>query len=153
MIGVNNPQSQVIKGFVEKRVAQIEKTDLDIFTEYAQRDNYGKALSNATKLWLLSGEYDRVRKPGWAGFFSKLLREYSMDEAGAANVVKDLKTAITGKISEVSILDVEAIPDVAARSWKIGVTALDEGTQISTNATRDGFTTISADPNVVSPEQ
>lgn len=93
---------------------------------------YRDALLNVTKLWLLSGKYDRVRKPDWAGFFDDRLRRYPMNEAGARKVEEDLLEAISGKIKEVFISDCIATPNLVERSWDVSVTSTDTTTQTST---------------------
>lgn len=148
MIGTNNAHAQIIKNFVEKRVEQIEKADIDIFSSDLKRDSYAAALLNTTKLWLLSGPYDRVRKPDWAGFFSKLLREYEMTDEGAAKVEKDLRAAVSGKITDVTIVDVKARPNPAGRSWDVNFSAYDSTTGIMSDPIKDNdFVTISENPH------
>lgn len=98
-------------------------------------DSYRDALLNVTKLWLLSSQYDRVRRPDWAGFFDTRLRSYQMSDAGAAEVEQDLKKAIQNKISGVYISEVKATPNLAERGWSVDVVSTDVNTQISTSTT------------------
>lgn len=96
------------------------------------QNSYRDALLNVTKLWLLSGKYDRVRQPHWAGFFDDRLRRYPMNEEGARAVEKDLLQAIHGKIHEVLISDCVAKPNLVERSWDVALTSTDTTTQTST---------------------
>lgn len=96
------------------------------------QDSYRDALLNVTKLWLLSSKYDRVRRPDWAGFFDNHLRSYQMSEQGAEEVVKDLQSAIAGKISGVLISDCKATPKLKERAWEVELTSTDLSTQMST---------------------
>lgn len=95
-------------------------------------DSYRDSLLNVTKLWLLSGKYDRVRRPDWAGFFDDRLRRYPMNEEGARQVEKELMQAIATKIEDVLITDCKATPKLADRSWEVSVTSTDYKTQVST---------------------
>lgn len=115
-------------------------------------DSYRDALLNVTKLWLLSSRYDRVRRPDWAGFFDKRLRQYTMDDDGAKKVQQDLQAAISAKIPEVLITDCIAKPILKDRSWEVSVTSTDTTTQISTMnmSEKEKSVTISIDSENVS---
>lgn len=115
-------------------------------------DTYRDALLNVTKLWLLSRKYDRVRNPGWAGFFDNQLREYEMSEKGAKQVEEDLLKQISGKISDVYISDIKATPHLESRSWDVSVVSTDTETQISTTNMKEKelMRTISIDDDKVS---
>lgn len=96
------------------------------------QDTYRDALLNVTKLWLLSGKYDRVRRPEWAGFFEDRLRRYPMTAEGAEQVQSDLLQEIRGKIKDVIITDCVATPNLLEKSWEVAVTSTDTVTQTST---------------------
>lgn len=96
------------------------------------QDTYQDALLNVAKLWLLSGKYDRVRHPDWAGFFDNHLRGYQMNDEGAKKVQEDLSQQIAAKIKDVLISGVEATPLPAERAWEVYVTATDMQTKLST---------------------
>ena len=116
------------------------------------QDTYRDALLNVTKLWLLSGKYDRVRHPEWAGFFEDRLRRYPMSAEGAEQVQNDLLAAIGGKIKDVIISDCVATPNPVDKSWDVAVTSTDTRTQTSTlSMSRDQKTvTINIDEDNVS---
>ena len=106
--------------------------------------DYRKALLNVTKLWLLSRSYDRIRKPDWAGFFDRLLREYPMNDAGAESIEHRLLEELQEKIPNVVISSVKAVPDLANKGWNVSVKAFDSETNITTefDDTGDTFVTI-----------
>lgn len=99
--------------------------------------DYREALLNVTKLWLLSSKYDRVRNPGWAGFFDDRLRGYPMDEAGAAKASDDLMYAINQKIEDVIITEATCKPLPVERAWDVNVVSTDTQTQLSLQATKN----------------
>lgn len=116
------------------------------------QDTYRDALLNVTKLWLLSGKYDRVRRPDWAGFFEDRLRRYPMNAEGAVQVQNDLLKEIRGKIKDVIISECIATPNLVDRSWDVAVTSTDTVTQTSTlnmNKTQKSVT-INVDEDNVS---
>lgn len=120
--------------------------------------SYRPALLNVVRLWLLSRKNDRIRHPGWAGFFDNRLGEYSMDANGAASIAKDLKAAIIDKIENVYISDVSATPLVTQRGWDVQVTSVDTETLITTGAYESAkkdthFIVSKDDENVVSVKE
>lgn len=134
MLG-RNRQGQVLSDFVNEKVEGIKKVDINIFKDDFVQDSYGTALLNVTKLWLLSSRWDRVRRPDWAGFFDKRLREYKMNDEGAKKVEADLKNAIRNKIPDVVITNVEAVPKLTERGWEVGVDAVDTSTDVTASMT------------------
>lgn len=105
-------------------------------------DTYRDALLNVTKLWLLSGKFDRVRKPNWAGFFDDLLRRYPMTDNGAEQVVEDLRAAIINKVQDIYISDCKAVPNLKDRSWSVSVSSTDTSTQLTTDNLPDSDKTV-----------
>lgn len=115
---------------------QLAKVRKDIKSQISLPvDSYRDALLNVTKLWLLSGRYDRVRHPNWAGFFDDRLRRYPMNEQGANKIKTDLAEAIKSKIEGIYIDEIEAVPDPVSKSWKVSLASTDLTTQISSNET------------------
>lgn len=143
MIGSNNNRAIYLNRFLEKKVEDIKKVDIDIFDENFKVDSYRDSLLNVTKLWLLSGKYDRIRQPDWAGFFDDRLRNYSMNSEGAQKVQDDLLAEINEKIPDVAITEVIAEPHLEDRGWSVSVTAIDSQTKIITSAKNDKKATIS----------
>lgn len=130
MIGKRS--SLALTTFVEDKVEDIKKVDIDIWSPTLKQDTYREALLNTTKLWLLSRSYDRVRKPNWAGFFDGLLREYPMNSEGAAAVERDLLAAIEDKIPDIVITEVKATPDLVNKGWYVYVKSIDTDTNLTT---------------------
>lgn len=143
MIGNSNNRAVYLNRFLEKKVEEIKKVDIDIFDEDFKVDSYRDSLLNVTKLWLLSGKYDRIRQPDWAGFFDDRLRSYPMNSEGVQKVQEDLLNEIGEKIPDVVITEVIAEPHLEDRGWSISVTAIDSQTKIATNAREDKKATIS----------
>lgn len=143
MIGSSNNRAVYLNRFLEKKVEEIKKVDIDIFDEDFKVDSYRDSLLNVIKLWLLSGKYDRVRQPNWAGFFDDRLRSYQMNSEGVQKVQEDLLNEINEKIPDVAITEVIAEPHLEDRGWSVSVTAIDSQTKIATNARDDKKATIS----------
>lgn len=143
MIGNSNNRAIYLNKFLEKKVEEIKKVDIDIFDEDFKIDSYRDSLLNVTKLWLLSGKYDRVRQPNWAGFFDDRLRSYQMNSEGIQKVQEDLLNEIDEKIPDIVITEVIAEPHLEDRGWSVSVTAIDSQTKITTNARDDKKATIS----------
>ena len=149
MVGESRPstQAQIMQNFAEETVDKVKKVDINIFPEELVPVYYSKALLNVVKLWLLSGPYDRVRRPDWAGFFTKLLREYSMDDAGAKEIESKLRAEIQAKIAGVELTDVTAIPLLGKKMWEVGVGAIDNDTGVFVENTKDNYLIVKVDPN------
>lgn len=143
MLG-RNRQGQFLTNFVTEKVDKIKKADINIFQDDFVQDTYDAALLNVTKLWLLSGKWDRIRNPDWAGFFDKRLREYPMNDEGAQQAEKDLRTKIQEKIPDIAVTDVKAIPKLGERGWEVGVDVIDVQTEVSATMTnkRENFISI-----------
>ena len=143
MLG-RNRQGQLLTNFVTEKVDKIKKADINIFQDDFVQDTYDAALLNVTKLWLLSGKWDRIRNPDWAGFFDKRLREYPMNDEGAQQAEKDLRTKIQEKIPDIAVTDVKAIPKLGERGWEVGVDVIDVQTEVSATMTnkRENFISI-----------
>lgn len=143
MLG-RNRQGQLLTNFVTEKVDKIKKEDINIFQDDFVQDTYDAALLNVTKLWLLSGKWDRIRNPDWAGFFDKRLREYPMNDEGAQQAEKDLRTKIQEKIPDIAVTDVKAIPKLGERGWEVGVDVIDVQTEVSATMTnkRENFISI-----------
>jgi len=152
-IGNNNSQVQILKNFAEKTAEDVKKVDINIFPEEFEPVYYSKALLNTLKLWLLSGPYDRVRRPNWAGFFTKLLREYSMDEAGAEEIKTRLQAEIQSKIEGVELTEITATPLLGKKMWEVGVGAIDRDTGVFVTNDRENYVTIATDPNIKDEEE
>ena len=143
MLG-RNRQGQLLTNFVTEKVDKIKKADINIFQDDFVQDTYDAALLNVTKLWLLSGKWDRIRQPDWAGFFDKRLREYPMNDEGAQQAEKDLRTKIQEKIPDIVVTDVKAVPKLGERGWEVGVDVIDVQTEVSATMTnkRENFISI-----------
>lgn len=90
---------------------------------------YSKAVMNAYRFWLLSGKWDYVRQPEYAGFFDRWCNEYPMTSAGEASLV----SALISKTSEafgdmIQLNDVSAKADVVSRRWSVNVEPIDVAT-------------------------
>lgn len=151
MLGRRSNHAQIINTYLTEHVDRIKKTDINIFSDDLEILTYDKALLNATKLYLLSGRWDRVRQPGWAGFFDNLLREYPMNADGEKKVVEDLTENIKNKIAGVNITEVTAKANVISRSWDVGVSAIDTETNVYIDSKKnadENFITVSQSENM-----
>lgn len=129
---IGKKRSLAISTFLEDKIEEIKKVDIDIWKDKLTQVSYRDALLNVTKLWLLSRRYDRVRQPDWAGFFDGLLREYPMTEEGARRVESALSEAINEKIPDIIITSVKAVPDLVKKGWNVYVKTVDTDTNLST---------------------
>ena len=152
MIGINgiDRHSQVVNDILVRKTERVEKTDADIFTQDLKLDKYSDALMNTVKLWLLSSKWDRIRKPGWAGFFDNRMGRYTMNEDGAAQATQELSEAFKGKIPGVVLSDIHMKPKLVESGWEVGVSAVDTETGVyaSYKEATNPFVLIQKDPNL-----
>lgn len=152
MIGINgiDRHAQVVNDILVRKTERVEKTDTDIFTQEMQLDKYSDALMNTVKLWLLSSKWDRIRKPGWAGFFDGRLEKYPMNEDGVAQATQELMEAFKGKVPAVELTDIYMKPKLVERGWEVAVSAIDTETGVYANykEAANPFILIQKDPNL-----
>lgn len=132
MLDLKSNTTRIESNIVEEITERLDSQDIDIFQETLTQDRYSDTLLNLTKLWLLSNRYDRVRRPGWAGFCDDLLRRYPMNEEGAAQCKSDLFTEANKAVPDVKFTEPYAEPQLQTQTWDIGITAVNIQTGMST---------------------
>lgn len=107
---------------------------------------YSKAVMNAYRFWLLSGRWDYVRQPGYAGFFDRWCNEFPMTSDGESQLVQSLTSktelAFGGMIS---LNDVTAKADVISRRWSVSVEPVDVATGLVGKSDKPEEATIVVD--------
>ena len=94
----------------------------------------GDALVNDLKLWIQSSQGDYYRRPTMGGFFDTI-RKYPLTSAGADQLASDLKGAITKNFTSITIIELNIIPDIANRGWRLRMAIKDTITGIMTPLT------------------